>query len=188
MSRGTIVLHSPLSPSQFEARFTEQVEPDGLWAHGPLIWFADGKSVVGQIDGGSFTLRRIAAFPRRRVPLLIFHGDFRPDPNGGTCIEGHFSLFLFPVVVARIIGIGAGMVLLVETVRAWGQFGILHGADRIPVLLAPLALVGYGVLYPIIARLLAGGSEAFLLDFLRKNLLAQVDQADDLPVLDSMMR
>jgi hypothetical protein len=181
MARRMITLHSPLSPAQFEVRFTERVDPDSWWLHGPMVWFAGSRTVLGEMDGDSFTLRRPATFSRRKVPILIFHGQVSPDPIGGTRIEGYFALHPLPVLLARVGGIGMGMLMLI------GEFGMRQELQLGAILVA-VALILYGFLFTAVARLFAGGTEAFLLDFLRKNLLAQVDQAEDLPILDSAMR
>jgi hypothetical protein len=189
MPRKVIVLHSPLSLVEFEARFRERVDPDDWWLHGPLVWFSK-KSVLGQIDNDSFTLRRPATYSRRRVPLLMFQGQMSADPMGGTRIEGQFELHPLQVLLSRILGIGGALFAAFEIIGMWGELrsGTAPLTDLWLEILVPLVLVAYGIFAPAIARLFAAGTESFLLDFMRKNLLAQADQAQDIPILDSAMR
>ena len=189
MIHGQIVLRSPLSPMEFEARFREQINPDGWWLHGPLAWFA-GKPVLGDIDGSDFTLRRPATFSRRRVPLLIFNGHLTPDPEGGSRVVGYFSLHPLHVLLARILGIGGALFGAFEVIGMWEELrsGTVTVSDHLLEILVPLALIAYGIFGPAIARSFASGTEAFLLDFMRKNFLAQAELHEDLPILDSALR
>lgn len=93
-------------------------------------------------------------------------------------------------MLARILGIGGGLVMLAAAGDAWKQMpdGTMPLTDRMPELLASLALMVYGIFGPALARTFAGGTKGFLLDFLRKNLLAQPERATDLPILDAEMR
>jgi hypothetical protein len=189
MSRQMIVLRSPLTVTEFEARFRERVDEDGWWAHGPMVWFS-GKAALGQIDGDCFTLRRPATWSRRRVPLLAFQGRISPDAKGGTPIVGYFELNPIQVLLARMLGVIGALVLCCQIIGMWQglQAGTTPVTDLLPEILLPLVLVAYGIFAPAIARLFADGTEAFLLDFMRKNFLAQMDQAEELPILDSVMR
>jgi len=190
MGQPVIVLHSPLSPAEFEARFREWVGEDAWWGLCPGAWFAGDKDVLGRMDGESFTLRRRATYSRRNIQIFIFSGKVSADARGGTRVEGYFDLNPAAVVLSRVLGIGGGLLLFAEYSWVWRELrdGTVLLNDVLPQFLMPAALVAYGIFFPAVARMLAGGSEAFLLDFMRKNLLAQSDAEPELPILDSAMR
>jgi hypothetical protein len=173
------VLHSPLSPGTASEVLRRSIDQEHLTAFS-LSGFAGGRPILGEVGFDSFRLRKRISY--RNDFARQFYGRLEPE-TGGTRIEGHFGIRLFPKIFMTIwfsgvISIGA--IIFVETVR-----DLLRGGrpfDNHPWigLLAPPGMLLFGIGLLWFCLWLSRSGEEFILQHLKTTLSARVEQPDSI--------
>ena len=175
-----LVFHSPLSIGAASEALRLSIDEEHLMIFSPT-GFGGWRPVLGEVGNDSFRLRKRIGY--RNDFARQFYGKFIPE-SGGTRVEGYFAIRPFPRIFmtiwfAGIISIGG--IIFAETVKDLIKGG--HPFENNPLigLIAPPALLLFGVGLLCFCSWLSSSGERFILEHLKTTLSARIAEHESTP-------
>ena len=172
MSRKTLVFRSALTPTVLRDTLSCTIDKEQRTPFS-LSGFRGGRSLLGDIGDDTFRLRKRRTF--RNDFARVLYARFVPE-QGGTQIEAYFDIPRVARYFMRIWFTGAMLVgAPIFIMSALDMFTGSHNMNGNPLvgLLIPPALVLWGILMPMICRLLGRSEERFILHYVQETLMAR---------------
>jgi hypothetical protein len=172
--RRTYVLHSTLAPSVVGDALRRSIDEEHRTLFS-LSGYKGNNPMLGEVGVNTFRLQK------RRYSRNDFAGQFfaRFEPErGGTKIEGYFDAprwarWYMRVWLAGAVLIGTPLFILTIVDMSTGTHH-LRG-DPWVGLIVPPALVLFGVVLPMLGRLLGGPDRRLILEHLQRTLSASLE-------------
>jgi hypothetical protein len=172
-------LHTGFDSDECRRRLVESVDPERRTIFS-LSGYKGSKPVIGWLDGYQFFLHKRRYWPSRNDFAPQCYGNFVAQEKG-TIIECYFDatewakwFVKFWLVFASLLAMPIFIISLISLIKS----GDYYDGSQYIGLVAPVAMVLFGIYLPKAFLEMGRGEEDFILEFLRITLNAYISESN----------